>query len=51
MDEVKKKAIRRSVDGKASSWLTRMPLPHYHFDLVAVEFHDALALRYHRPLV
>ena len=26
-----------------------LPIAHYQFDLSAVEFHDALALRYHRP--
>ena len=45
MDEVKKPAIRRSIDGKVSNWLTVMLLSCYHFDLAAVEFCDALTLR------
>ena len=28
-----------------------LPLSYHHFDLSAAEFHDALALRYHRPLL
>ena len=31
--------------------LTVMPVAHHHFDLSSVEFRDALALRYHRPLL
>ena len=37
--------------GKPSShWLSVMPVAHHHFDLSAVEFQDALAMHYSRPL-
>ena len=34
-----------------SGWLTVMPMSQDHFDLTAQEFHDALALRYQKPLL
>ena len=48
--EGKKRAIQRAVKGKTSTWLTVIPISHYHFDLSPSEFRDALAIRYHRPL-
>ena len=42
--------ILRAVDGENSNWLTVMPIARHHFDLSAVEFRDALAIRYGRPL-
>ena len=50
-DDDRKRAIQRAVDGKTSMWLTVMPVAHHHFDLSSIEFRDALALRYHRPLL
>ena len=50
-DDDRKRANQRDVDGKTSIWLTVMPVAHHHFDLSSVEFWDALALRYHRPLL
>ena len=43
--------IMRAGDGKNFNWLTVMPIAHHHFDLSAVEFRDALAMRYGRPLM
>ena len=34
-----------------SSWLSVVPLESQQFDLVFQEFHDALALRYRKPLL
>ena len=48
--EGKKRAIQRVVKGKTSTWLTVLPVSHYHFDLSPSEFRDALAIRYHQPL-
>lgn len=41
----------RAVDGKTFSWLTIMPVACHQFDLSAVEFCDALAIRYGCPLL
>ena len=38
-------------NGKKSNWLIVMQISKYHFDLFPIEFKDALALRYHRPLL
>ena len=46
-----RRAIKRAVEGKTSSWLTALPLAHHHFDLSATEFRDALTMRYNRPLL
>ncbi len=51
LDERKKRVIQRAVDWKTSGWLTVTPLISQHFDLSPVEFRDALAMRYDRPLV
>ena len=50
MEAMKSCAIMRAVDGKTSNWLTVMPITRHHFDLSAVEFRDALAIRYGRLL-
>ena len=50
-DAKKKRAFRRSVDGKTSAWLAVLPLCKHHFDLSATEFRDALAMRYQRPFL
>ena len=50
LSEGKKRAIQRAVCGKTSTWLTGLPVSHYHFDLSPSEFRDALAIRYHQPL-
>ena len=44
--EAQQRAIKRAVGGAISHWLTTFPLEHYHFDLVPIEFRDALALSY-----
>ena len=49
-DDDRKRAIQGAVDGKTSILLTAMPVAH-HFDQSSVEFRDALALRYHHPLL
>jgi hypothetical protein len=51
LDAVKRRRIMRAVDGKTSNWLTVMPIARHQFDLSAVEFRDALAIRYGRPLL
>ena len=51
LDPSQSRAVKRCIDGKTSGWLCVLPLTHYHFDLSAVEFRDALSLRYHRPLL
>ena len=40
-----------NVDGKTYNWLTVMPIARQHFYLSAVEFCDALAICYERPLM
>ena len=50
-DNVRRWAIERAIEGKNSSWLNVLPVARYHYDLSPVEFRDALALRYHRPLL
>ena len=50
LSEGKKLAIQRVVKGMTSTWLTVLPVSHYHFDLSTSEFCDALAIRYHQPL-
>ena len=51
LSEGKKRAIQRVVKGKTSTWLTVLPVSHYHFDLSPSEFRDVLAIRYHQPLM
>lgn len=48
LDAKKKWALRRSIDGKISAWLTVLP---HHFDLSATKFRDALVMRYQHPLI
>ena len=50
LSEGKRQAIQRAVKDKTSTWLTVIPVYHYHFDLSPSEFRDALANRYHQPL-
>ena len=47
LSEGKKRAIQRVVKGKTSTWLTVLPVSHYHSPS---EFCDALAIRYCQPL-
>ena len=44
------RAIERVLAGRNSQWINVLLLSKHHFDLSPVEFRDALALRYHRPL-
>ena len=46
--EARQRTIKRAVGSGISHWLTTFPLERYHFDLVPIEFRDALALRYLR---
>ena len=50
-DAKKRCTVMRAADGKTSNWLTVMPVARHQFDLSAVEFRDALAMRYSRPLL
>jgi hypothetical protein len=45
------RAIERSINEKTSAWLTVLPVERNNFDLSPVEFRDALAIRYRRPLL
>ena len=51
MDELKVRAIKRSINGKCSNWLNVIPVSRYGFVLSGREFRDAIALRYRRPLM
>ena len=51
LDAGKKRTVSRAVDGGNSNWLTVMPIARHHFDLSSVQFRDALAIRYGRPLL
>ena len=51
MEATMRCAIMRAVDGKNPNWLTVMPIARHHFDLSAVEFRDALAIRYGQLLM
>ena len=51
LDAKKRRAVMRAVGEKNSNWLTVCPIAHYQFDLSAVEFRDALAMRYSRSLL
>ena len=46
-------ACHRSVEqaklNDLSGWLTVLPMSQDHFDLTALDFHDALALCYRKP--
>ena len=44
----RQRAIRRALKGKASTWLTVLPLQKYHFNLSPMQFRDGLAIRYLR---
>ena len=42
--------VRRAFDFQTLGWLAVLPLACHQFDLSLQQFHDALSLRYHRPL-
>eukprot|EP00731_Ephydatia_muelleri_P009516 Em0005g102a len=44
----RQRALRRSLNGKTSTWLNVLPLQNYHFDLSPLQFRDGLAIRYLR---
>ena len=44
-------ALQRSKLNDLSGWISVMPMEKDNFDLTAQEFHDALALRYKKPLL
>ena len=41
----------RAVSGKISNWLNVLPIAQHQFDFSAVEFRDALAMQYSRPIL
>ena len=43
--------LKHSQDIDLSAWLSVMPIEWDNFDLTAQEFHDALAVRYKKPLL
>ena len=51
INDKKSRSVRRAINGKISNWLTVVQISKYQFDLSPIEFRDALALRYHRPLL
>jgi hypothetical protein len=51
MSDVQRRAVKRIGEERTSAWLTVLPLAQHHFDLSEMEFRDALALRYHKPLL
>ena len=51
LDDLKSRAVKRTIDGKCSNWLNVVPVKRFHFDLSQREFRDAIAIRYHRPIV
>jgi hypothetical protein len=50
LDKVHQRAVQRVINYKTSSWLSVLPVAKHQFDMTALEFRDALALRYRRPL-
>ena len=50
IDTRSRRIVMRAVDGKTSDWFNVLPIAHHQFDLSAVEFRDALAMSYCRPL-
>lgn len=48
---MKRRAIKRSIEGKCSNWLNAMPLSCFGFTLSESEFRDAIAIRYRKALV
>ena len=44
------RSVQRAIDFQTSGWLTVLPFVHHQFDLSPQQFHDALSLRYHRPM-
>ena len=44
------RTVQWAIDFHTSGWLNVLPFAHYHYDLSAQQFHDALCLRYHCPL-
>ena len=46
-----KRAVDRAIEGRTSGWLGVLPVACHRLGLSEVEFRDALALRYHRPLL
>ena len=51
LDSSQRRAILRSKDEKMSSWLNVLPVSKHNFDLSSLEFRDALAIRYRKPLL
>ena len=43
--------FQRARDNDLGVWLSVIPVESNHFDLGAQEFRDALAIRYHKPLL
>ena len=46
----RQRALRRSTNGKTSTWLNVLPLQNYHFDLSPLQFRDGLTICYLRDL-
>ena len=44
----RQRTLRRSLNGKTSTWLNVLPLQNYHFDLSPLQFRDGLAICYLR---
>ena len=51
LNSEQRRSLQRVKDAKMSSWLNVLPVVRHNFDLSAVEFRDALAIRYRKPLL
>ena len=50
-DSLHQRGIQRAKDNDLGVWLSVVPVERNNFDLSAQEFRDALAIRYHKPLL
>ena len=50
-DSTHQRVLQRARDNDLGVWLSVIPVESNQFDLSAQEFHDILAIRYHKPLL
>ena len=51
LDPLHQRAVRRARANDLSMWLSVVPIEKNNFDLTALQFRDALAVRYKKPLL